>query len=116
MSPKNRFEDFSGLAPEKDRGSDRLRRVVQAALAVYLLPAAALVFAVGGVLIAVSGVAGGVKWVASRSTPWRAAGVTSRANRGAYRGWKVSTDPLGSRAPVSTTASRTGPARGNREG
>ena len=76
-------------------------------MAVYLLPAAVLVFAVGGVLIAVLGVVNGVNWVASKAMVSLRGRVTPRINRGAYRGLNVSPETLGGRSPVSTTVSRT---------
>jgi len=108
MLPKIRFGESTGPLPERDRGNDRLRRVVHAALAVYLLPAFLVVFAVGGVLIAILGVARAVTWVASKSLPPAPGQVKPPANRGAYRGPNSAPDVPRRRLPVATTLSQTG--------
>lgn len=75
-----------GRDREEARGDDRLRRVIHAALILYLSPAILLVFVTGAVMIAVLGVFKGVVWVASRIiTPrWRGVGANTASR--AYQG------------------------------
>jgi len=75
-----------GRDSEETRGGDRFRRVIHAALILYLSPAILLVFVTGAVLIAVLGVFKAVIWVASRIITPRQRGVGADAARNVYQG------------------------------